>query len=208
MFYALAIGEELPEDSDDLNTILKHLEQLETHKARKEYAENNLKHLSSGSSRVVYLTPKGTVIKLSANDKGLAQNKEEAHPAMKSKYLNPILRHAKSYVWIEVPFLKKITEKEFEKLTGLDFKDFGEALRYGLKSVSGNSHDKPKGFDKIKGSDIYQAMKEIGLKNKLLGGDLARISSYGKKDDHPVLIDSGLTSKVFNDFYDEGSGSS
>lgn len=206
MFYSLAAGEELPPDSDDLKTVLSNIEKLETYTARKKYAEQNLKHLSSGSSRIVYLTPAKTIVKLAKNDKGIAQNKAEANPQMKSKYLNEILSCAKDYSWCETHFLDKITEKEFEEMTGLKFNDFGEAIRYGLKSVSGNTDkEKPENFDKVSKSDIYKEMKDIGDKFKLLPGDMARISSWGVKDGRPVLIDAGLTRDIFDEFYEDSS---
>lgn len=206
MFYSQAAGEEIPEDSKDLKTILKNIEGLETHAARKKYAERNLKHLSSGSSRIVYLTPGKTIIKLAKNDKGLAQNKAEANPAMKSKFLNPIISSAKNRSWIETHYLDKITEKEFQEMTGLEFEDFGNAIRYGLKEVSGNSDkEKPENFEKVSKSDIYKELQDIGKKFKLMPGDLARISSWGTKDGRPVLIDAGLTKDVFADFYEDSS---
>ncbi len=206
MFYSLASGEELPPDSKDLKTVLSNLERLETYNARKKYAERNLKHLSSGSSRIVYLTPSQTIVKLAKNDKGIAQNKAEANPEMKSKYLNKILSCAKNYAWCEVPFLDKITEKEFEEMTGLKFDDFGDSIRYGLKEVSGNTDkEKPESFEKVSKSDIYKEMKDIGEKFKLLPGDMARISSWGVKDGRPVLIDAGLTRDIFEEFYEDSS---
>lgn len=203
LFCSLAAGEKLPADSKDTKTVLKNLEQLETYQARKKYAEQNLKHLSSGSSRIVYLTPTKTVLKLAKNDKGIAQNKAESNPKMKSKYLNKIHGHGKNYAWIEVDYLDKITPKEFEKMTGLDFDDFGESIRYGLKKVSGNSDKKkPKNFDKIEKSKIYKEIKDIGSKFGLMPGDLVKISSWGSKDGKPILIDSGLTKDVFEEFYE------
>jgi hypothetical protein len=202
-FCSLATSEKLPADSKDIKVVLKNLEELETYQARKKYAEKNLKHLSSGSSRIVYLTPAKTVLKLAKNDRGLAQNKAEANPKMRSKYLNKILGHAKNDSWIEVDYLDKITTKDFEKMTGLDFDDFGESLRYGLKSVSENSDkEKPDGFEKIEKSKIYKDMKDLGKKWKLMPGDLARISSWGTKDGKPILIDAGLTKDVFEEFYE------
>ena len=206
MFYSLAAGEELPANSDDLKTVLSNLEQLETYAARKKYAEQNLKHLSSGSSRIVYLTPGKTVIKLAKNDRGLAQNKAEANPQMKSKYLNKIISHAKNYAWLETHFLEKITEKEFEEMTGLKFKDFDEAISYGLKNVSENTDTKkPENFDKVSKSDIYKEIKDVGEKFKLMPGDVGRISSWGSKDGKPVLIDAGLTADVYADYYEDST---
>lgn len=206
MFYSLAAGEEIPADSKDLKTVLANLEKLETYAARKEYAERNLKHLSSGSSRIVYLTPGKTIVKLAKNDKGIAQNKAEANPKMKSKFLNKIISSSKDGVWMEVPFLDKITEKEFEEMTGLKFEDFGESIRYALREVSGNTDkEKPKNFAEVEKSDIYKELKDIGEKFKLMPGDLARISSWGAKEGNPVLIDAGLTADVFADFYEDSS---
>lgn len=206
MFYSMAAGEELPSDSDDLKVVLSNIEGLETYNARKNYAERNLKHLSSGSSRIVYLTPAKTIIKMAKNDKGIAQNKAEANPQMKSKYLNQIISCAKNYSWLETHYLDKITEKEFEDMTGLKFDDFGDSLRFGLKAVSSNKDaEKPENFDKVSKSDIYKEIQSIGEKFKLLPGDLARISSWGTKDGRPVLIDAGLTRDIYDEFYEEST---
>ena len=206
LFYSLAAEEELPKDSKDLKVILSNIEQLETYNARKKYAERNLKHLSSGSSRIVYLTPGKTIVKLAKNDKGIAQNKAEGNPKMKSKYLNEIIGKAKNDSWIETHYLDKITEKEFEEMTDLKFENFGDSIRYALQNVSGNTgKEKPENFDKVSHSDIFKELKDIGEKFKLMPGDLARISSWGTKDGRPVLIDAGLTKDVFDDFYEDSS---
>lgn len=203
LFYSIAAAEELPEDSSDLPTVLKNLSKLETYGARKKYAEKNLKHLSSGSSRIVYLSSQDTIIKLAKNDKGVAQNKAESNPKMKSSLVNKVKKHSDNFAWIEVDFIDKITNKEFEKMTGLDFDDFGESIRYGLKSVSGNTdREKPENFDEIEKSDLYKELKDLGKEFELMPGDLARISSWGKKDGKPILIDVGLTKEVFAEFYE------
>jgi len=205
IFYSLATKEKLPENSDDLKIILSNIDKLDTYSARKKYAENNLEHLSSGSSRIVYQSPKHTIIKLAKNDKGIAQNKVEAHPKIKSEYLNQILSFSKKYSWIETYYLEKITEKEFEEMTGVNFSDFGEAIKYGLKDISGSSKSKPSNFDKIQKSKIFKEIKKIAEACNLMPGDLSRISSWGTKDDKPVLIDAGLTKEVFEKFYEKDS---
>jgi hypothetical protein len=202
-FYALAKSEKLPEDSDDLGKILKNIEKLETYQARVKYAEKNLKHLSSGSARVTYVTPNNTVIKLAKNDRGIAQNKaEKKNLATKCKYFNDVIRNAANFAWIETDYLDKITPKEFEKMTGIHFDDFGEAIRFGLKHVASNKKMKePKNFDKVSKSDIYKQMRSVADKCDMMPGDIARISSWGTKKGHPVLIDAGLTKKIFDEFY-------
>lgn len=196
--------EKLPANSDNLKKILSNLESLETYQARKKYAEKNLKHLSSGSARIVYQADDQVVIKLAKNDKGIEQNKAEADHKIKSKFLNPVLNHAKNYSWVTSPFLQKISEKDFEKMTKVDFDLFGKAIRYGLKNVSENSDKKkPQNFPEVMDSEIFQEMKKLGNKFRLMPGDLARISSWGTKNNkNPVLIDSGLTKKIFDEYYD------
>ena len=196
--YFLALAEK-----ENLETIFKNIENFETYSDRKKYAEKKLSHLSSGSSRMVYLTPAKTVLKLAKNDRGIAQNKVESNPKMKSKYLNKVLRKASNHAWIEVSFLKKITVKQFEKMTGLDFNEFGEAISYGLKTVSGSKDMKePDNFDEVSKSHIYKDLVDVGRKFKLMPGDIARISSWGTKDGLPVLIDAGLTKNVFEEYYE------
>lgn len=206
IFYSLAAEEELPADSEDQKVVLTNLEKLETYAARKKYAEKNFKHLSSGSSRIVYLTPNKTVIKMGKNDRGIAQNLAEAKINTKSKFFNSVINSSKDGVWIETNYLEKITEKEFEEMTKIKFKDFAEALSYGLRKVSSDSDGKePDNFDKVKTSDIYKEVKEVAEKYKLLPGDLGRISSWGEKDNYPVLLDFGLNREIYDDFYEESS---
>lgn len=208
LFYVLAEAEELPPNSEDLDTILDNLEKLDTYAAKKRYAETNLEHLSSGSSRIVYLTNEDTVIKLAKNDKGIAQNKVEANPEMKSKFLNEILRHAKDYEWIETHPLEKITEKQFQEMTGIKFKEFGDAISYGLRKVSDDTEEKPENYDQVSKSDIYKEMERIGKKFHILPGDLARISSWGHRGKSPVVIDAGLSREVYDEFYDDSTSKS
>lgn len=195
-FYSLAMNKEV-------KSILKEIEKADTYKEKIKLAEKNFKHVSSGSSRIVYKTKDNTIIKLAKNDKGIAQNKAESNPEMKSKYINKIIKHADNYSWLETFYLDKIMEKDFEDMTKVNFKDFGIAIKYGLKEVSGNTDkNKPKNFDKIEKSDIYKEMLRLGKKFKLMPGDLSRISSWGMKNNQPVLIDAGLTKKIFEKFYE------
>lgn len=202
LFLKLATdSEELPPNSKDVGTILKNLSKLETYKARVDYAEKNLDHLSSGSSRVVYTMPgKKEVLKLAKNDRGVAQNKIEAK--IKCKYINKTLKACPQGCWKTSPFLDKITEKDFKKLTGLEFKSFGEALSYGLKDISDSDAEKPDDFDKISKHEMYKELIKCGKQYELMPGDLSRISSWGVVDGHPTLLDAGLTRKIYDKFYE------
>lgn len=180
------------------------LSEFETFKERVDWAEKKFDHLSSGSSRVIYKLPDGTVLKLAKNKRGVAQNKAESNPEMKSKYINPTIKSDKEGVWKISPCATKITEKEFEELTDINFKDFGKAISYGLRKVADNSgEDKPECFEEVSKSDIYKELVKVGKKFDLMPGDIERISSWGQVDGQPVLIDAGLTAEIFEDFYED-----
>ena len=46
-------------------------------------------------------------------------------------------------------------------------------------------------------------MKRIGNLFNLMPGDMSRISSFGQKNNIPVLIDAGLTKKIFDQYYED-----
>lgn len=195
IFYALASKNK----QVSLQDILKHLSKLDTFQDQIDYAEKHLKHLSSGSSRIVYKTDRGTVIKLAKNSKGLAQNKAEVNLKFKSKHINNTLDFDKKYIWIESPFLKKITETQFEKLTSLNFKEFCEAIEFDLS----DKKKKPKNYEKIIKTQIFKDVIEICEKHNLCYGDIVRISSWGSKDKVAVLADTGLTKSIYDKYYEK-----
>ena len=122
---------------------------------------------------------------------------------MKSKFVNKIISKSKNNIWLETHYLDKITEKQFKKMTDIDFEDFGKVMRYALKNITNNSDKKkPAKFDEISKSEIYKELKRLGTQFKLMPGDLAKISSFGAKDGHPILIDAGLTKDIFEEFYE------
>lgn len=200
-FSSIAKSESLPPNSTNLKTILSNIESIDTFQAKKKYAEINLKHLSSGSSRLVYLSPSKTIIKIAKNPKGIAQNKAEANPKLKSPLLNKIISHSKDYSWIQTTFLNKLTEKEFQSQTNINFKDFAISIKYELQNISETSKAKPKNFDSISSSKFFKEISNVAKKSNLMPGDIARISSWGQLNNHPVLIDAGLTKPIFDEFY-------
>ena len=193
--------------TEDIQSILSQLSKLEHFKDRIEYAEKHIEHLSSGSARIIYKLPNGQVLKLAKNKKGLAQNKVESDPDMKSKYVNSTISADRRGYWRVAPFLEKITEKDFEQMTGIDFKQFGDALRYGLRDLSNGEHEKPVNFEQIVKTELFQDLVRLSKKFRVLPGDLARISSWAKKDGHPMVLDMGLTREIYDTYYDDSDSS-
>ena len=187
--------------SSSQSDLLKELSELETFKDRIDFSEKHLEHLSSGSSRIIYVTPDKEVLKLAKNERGIAQNFAEGNPKMVSKFINKTLKADKNGYWKTSPYLEKITEKEFEKMMDFSFKDFGEALSYGLKEPDSAKKKKPDNFDTIAKSDLYKEIVRCGKEHHLLPGDLGRVSSWGRIDGYPILLDAGLTSAIYKKFY-------
>jgi hypothetical protein len=192
--------EKIPPRTNNINEILKNLQKLETFQARMDYAEKNLKHLSSGSSRVVFDLQNNNILKLASNEKGLAQNEAESSVKEDCKYINPVVKAAKNKAWVICPKGDKITEREFFDLTDISFKDFGECLKYIVYEDS-SKKEKPKDFDKLKKNKIVKEVSEIASKYKLVIGDVARISSWKVIDGVPTLVDLGLNESIYKEYY-------
>ena len=203
IFYSLA------KSSKELYDILNEVESLETYKEREDLLEKKFKRISSGSSRIVYSYNDDIVIKFAKNKKGVAQNKAESKIKNNSRYINKVIDNSKKYNWITTAYLDNLTEKEFKELIGYNFKDVGECILYSLKDVFDEKVKKPKNFDEISKISFFKDIVNIAKEHKLIPGDLCRISSWKKKNNNPVLVDMGLTKKVFEEYYDssEKSGS-
>lgn len=203
----LSLNEDYP-ISFDMNIF----KSLTSFSARANYAQEHLRKIAAGSSRIVYQIDDEKVLKLARNAKGLAQNEVEAEH---SKYegINDILAKVISYddnnLWIEMELAKKISKSEFKKLTGYSFEDFATALH--------NSEVEAKGRGGIKhalDNDIWQSMWEDEFVRDMFelvqtyampSGDLARISSYGlvNRNGYPtiVLVDYGASQDVLSKYY-------
>ena len=188
----------------ELNIFLAKIEKLETYDERKEFAKYYFNKLGEGSSRIVYIIDKNRLLKLAKNDKGIAQNKAECDHSRKSKIFNKILKKSKKYSYIIVENLKKLTEKRFKKLTGFTFKSFEKSFDYKM----GSSEDEPKDYDDISKKWFFKELIKVCENYSLVTGDLTKISSFGERNGKIILIDSGLTKKIYNDFYENKSNSS
>ena len=99
--------------------------------------------------------------------------------------------------------------EEFEDLTDISFDDFSQAIMYDLRNLSkSTSSKKPKNFDEISKNEFYKDIHRVGSKYNLIPGDLSRISSFKKIKDRVVLVDSGLSREIYDEFYEKNKSSS
>lgn len=192
---------------------------LKTFAERIRYCQTRLQRISSGSARIVYQIDNEKVLKLAKNRKGIAQNEAEAGDYYKNSIgcFAEIYDVDDNYLWIEMQLARKAKMSDFKRLTGYDFKVMCQWI-YNCKSrYSRRGYIYDKSYDSIfnseefeKGLENYSIFAEIQeyLCNYQLEsvGDLTRLNSWGIVNDEYgqeqlVIIDSGLTDDVWDDYY-------
>jgi hypothetical protein len=199
---------------DEFNSIRSYSKKL-------KYANERLRKICSGSARVVYQIDAEKVIKIAKNKKGLAQNNIESDYSLQrsSSIVARIFDVADGYTedigpfWLEMELAKKLTPNRFKQLTGFTHTDVQNYLGY-FKSImqpsnrrtsfGSNIPDELK--NRAENSEFIQELTEMIVNYDMeYPGDFGRVNSYGEvlRDGTPtiVLIDFGLTSTVWNDFY-------
>lgn len=192
-----------------------NMEEFKTIKSfakRVEYCNEKLQKLGAGSSRIAYKIDENTCLKLAKTVRGRAQNQAEAEIGYNQYYFDHIARvfdyDDDNYLFVEMEIARKCTEANFKEITGYDFNTF---LKILMAEQSGYVNPKSIGLT----DEFIQEMWDndtiisqiIVLKNeyKLMTNDMNRLSQYGivKRDgvDVVVLIDYGLTEKVFRKHY-------
>lgn len=202
------IGEEYPIQFD-----MNAFKALKTFKQRIEYCENNLKRLNSGSSRIVYKIDNNKVLKLAKNKKGIEQNDTEIDLGSGSYFSSIVAQVFDSHpdgLWVEMELAIPINKYEFRRLTNFEIND---VRKYLVNFQEENSGKKPIHYleqplvDRLDNDTFVQQLREFVAGTDALAGDLGEASSYGiiRKNGHDelVLIDFGITTGIYKDFYSE-----
>lgn len=159
--YAFDDTEESPvEQSSSFEKAKKYINSLRTqhdidaflnsgyHGIRRLFAIHfHVQYLAHGSSRVVFTTDKGTVLKVALDDTGIAQNASEVKDKrIRNEYgcFTRILWVSNNKLMIECEKADMLegSDLEFEEITGIDFTKFFKYLKYNLfvNSVGSHSH--------------------------------------------------------------------
>lgn len=211
-FNGIIIENILDEDYPS-NFDMEKFKSLRSFAQRVKYCEVNLKRISSGSSRIVYLIDDTKVLKLAKNKKGLAQNEIEAGY---SKYndLSDVVAQTFDYdehnLWVEMELAKPVRKSDFKRITGYSFEDYCAAVNNYGNDVKYSKYNHTMPIDKDIMASMWENEFTYGIFNYIGDygvpvGDLMRLSSYGvvkrNGNDVIVLIDFGLTSDVYNSYY-------
>jgi len=190
---------------------MEHFKTLRSFAQRVKYCEEHLKRISSGSSRIVYMIDNTKVLKLAKNQKGLAQNEVEIQWGQDS-YFGSILAHTFMYhpddLWVEMELARKVTKKDFQRLTECNI----EEMNVYLRNFNEINHGKrpifsmdPEVKERLDENEFVQSIQEFMVNIDAPAGDFGRLNSYGivqrNGQDDIVLIDFGLTNDVYQTYY-------
>jgi GNAT superfamily N-acetyltransferase len=200
------------EEEYPTNWNVEEFSKLKSFNQRIQYCEKNLLRISSGSSRVVYKIDETKVLKLAKNKKGLAQNEVEidfSNDYMWDGLVAEIFNYDENNLWTEMELARKVNPKMFQEVTGLNFDEYCDNLRY-YDSQQGNRKNtykptKPESYDDMWENEYGSGMLNLVGSYDLPVGDLCRLSTYGvvsrNSQNDIVMIDYGLTKDVYDSYY-------
>lgn len=182
---------------------------IKSYNGKLKYANERLEKLGSGSARVVYKVDDEKVLKIAKNKKGIAQNSVEAEGWLQNYgIVAKIFDSDTDDFWIEMEWAKKISPKRFKEITGVDIKKLWDYLFYDKSNYRQKMGLTQEEIDYMNENEfVVDLMSFIHDRDMVYPGDFGRISTYGEvmREGSPtiVLIDFGLSSSVYYDYYDK-----
>ena len=201
-FLAIFENTEIPENPTPFN--VNDLKSIKSFAGRIKYVSQKLQKLGSGSSRAAYLIDDNTVLKLAINKKGLAQNQVESDVANLYDIVPEVLdADYDDDVWIICKRANKLkSPKRFEELTKIPWENFVKALIYELMGRrEGRKIQKPEYMDQLWDDEFFSSVVDMAVNYDMPVGDLTRLGSYGELNGKAVVIDTGLTKDVLDQYY-------
>jgi hypothetical protein len=209
MVYSLIetlMGEDYPSTFD-----MEHFKNLRKYAERVRYCNENLKKISSGSSRIVYMVDDTKVLKLAKNEKGVAQCATEIQWGNDSYYgdvLASTIEYHPDDLWVEMELARKVKKSDFKRLEGINFDAFGYYLKnfeFQNKGRRGVFSIDPKEEEILDENQFTQTICSFMSDSDSPAGDFMRLNSYGvvnrNGEDIIVIIDFGLTQSVYDEYY-------
>lgn len=201
---------------------LDYLKSCGSFQKRVKYCKEMLgSPIGNGSSRIVFQIDDEVCLKLAKNEKGVAQNLEEISIARDNiiSYIPKIFNGSdeENGLWVITQYVLPAKPNDFKKILGADFKDVSDFASnidrsynrrdsYLMKMADNmirHLYDKYENNDLV--IELFNDIHELKGSYSQFVGDLTRIQNWGmvKEDGNVflVILDSGLSEEVFNQFY-------
>lgn len=212
-------------ENDDVNGYdsfsIENLKNIKAFSGRIQYCGKFLKRIGTGSSRIVYELPDGSVLKLAKNKKGLAQCESEvdvSNNGGSNEVLAKVIDFDEIDNYVVFVIMEKATKaksSDFKNDIGVGFEILEKAEDYALKKArtSGKYRSQHHFFIEY----LYSFAKATNnsrlndftteLENYIISfditlfGDIVVIKNWGVINGNVKLIDYGLTDDVFRTHY-------
>jgi hypothetical protein len=188
---------------------LEYFKSLRSFNKRKKYCDEQLIRISSGSSRIVYKIDDEKVLKLAYNKKGLGQNEIEIEYGRYYDIQDIVAKtfdYDDNNLWVEMELAKKMKKEDFKNIVGFSFEDYCNFIRYQYGRRNNYKHiTEPLNSSEMWENEFINEIVSYMVNYDIPSGDLCRTSTYGlvkrNGDDKIVMIDYGLTEKVYSSYY-------
>lgn len=181
--------------------LFEELEACKNISKRISYCSNNLKQIAKGSSRIVYEI-NDDVLKLSKNEKGVEQTKNEITISQTGIDIVPnLISFNEQGYWVVFEKLEPVTHEQFESITNMKLSYIHQFLKYTKDRKRKHIPLNFKLEQQIQSSKLISDLCKLITDYNLSVGDIIRISSWGQKNNKVYLLDFGLTSEIYKQYY-------
>lgn len=185
-----------------LNSCTKYREMV-------QYCNTNIgTNIGLGSSRVVYQLDDEKVIKVAYNEKGTAQNKEEAESTkrvQKYSFIPRVYDYNPDGRWIISEYVLPAEKEDFEQCLGIDLQEFKNILYTIELSLNGKYVETHPDYIKGQQIPIFREIEDYCTNSNAPVGDLIGIRNWGlglrDGKEHLILLDHGLNEEILNKYY-------
>ena len=197
---------------------IREFKALKDHEEIVWYAEERLKPIGEGSSRIVYILSPKYALKIAYLDddgyddgtapdsiKGIAQNEAEFNTYMEAKdssIIPKVQDYHPGFLWLIVELVRPLLHwTEFRKLTGINQRELDRVL----DTVRYAEHGKELDLDaRLRTNPLTIGIKDLALRHDISPDDMRGLRQWGKASDgRIVLLDTGATYDVLENLYEQ-----
>ena len=186
------------------------LKQISSFRGRLQYCIKTLGfRCGSGSSRTCFQLDDNRILKLALNNKGIAQNELEGRMDnnLDSLGVRPLIFDETDYDnnwFIVCEYVLPARVADFKRLLGISWKQFCDFIT--TCAIEKEGGDPPIDWDTfgdmLDNNEKLYCIHDFIANYNISCGDLLRLTNYGlSKNNGIVILDTGLDSEVWNNYY-------